>query len=187
MTKRKPSDSQPLTVTQVPLAQLNPAPYNPRTISAEDMANLKRSIETFGFVENVVANKDGTVISGHKRLAAARDLGLDTVPVCFVDLTKDLEKALNVAMNRISGEFDMKLLPELIASLPAEMQQLTGFSDEEVTKMLDDVATGLTGEGTGDGEARTYEVVVTCKHERDQQETMENLKELGYNCRTITL
>lgn len=119
-----------------PVTRLSPAEYNPRTISKEDMDSLKRSIERFGFVENIVANKDGTIISGHQRYKAAKDLGHAEVPVYFVDLDKDSEKALNVAMNRISGEFDMALLPGIIDSLPKEMQELTGFSEEEISNML---------------------------------------------------
>jgi len=121
----------------VSLDKLNPAEYNPRTISTEDMESLKRSIQKFGFVENIVANKDGTIISGHQRYEAAKQLGEESVPVYYVDLNKDDEIALNIAMNRISGEFDMSKLPELILNLPDAIKPFTGFSEKEISAMLD--------------------------------------------------
>ena len=97
-----------LCIEHVPPESLLPYPANPRTISAGQMAALQRSISQFGVVDPLVVRKsDHTVIGGHQRLEAARTLGLKTVPVVFVDLTESEASLLNIALNKISGDWDL--------------------------------------------------------------------------------
>jgi ParB-like chromosome segregation protein Spo0J len=63
-------------------------------------------MKEFGVVDPVIANRDGTVIGGHQRIRAAERLGLPELPVIYVELPKDKGKALNLALNWISGEWD---------------------------------------------------------------------------------
>jgi hypothetical protein len=73
---------------EVPIDLLRPDPANPRRISDEELDSLERSLRKFGFVQPVLARReDNTVIGGHRRLLAARRLGLPTVPVAFLDLS----------------------------------------------------------------------------------------------------
>lgn len=95
---------------EVKISKLKLAEYNPRKISDKELSNLKKSLEKFGFVQNVIINKDFTVISGHQRIRAWKELKNDTVPVIQLSITKNEEKALNLAMNRIGGEWDMEKL-----------------------------------------------------------------------------
>ena len=79
------------------------------------------------------------VIGGHQRLLAARQLGLKTVPVIFVDLPPEQAHLLNLALNKISGSWDQELLARLLADLQ-DIQDvdlsLSGFSEEELGKLL---------------------------------------------------
>ena len=96
-----------LTVEQLPIDDLHPDPLNPRRIEEADLAALTRSIETFGVVDPVLARRgDRRVIAGHQRLIAARRCGLPTVPVILLDLSAEDARLLNVALNRIGGEWD---------------------------------------------------------------------------------
>lgn len=91
------------------IADLKPAEYNPRKSlqpGDPEYESLKRSIETFGYVDPIIVNKDGTVIGGHQRLSVLVDLGYTEADVAVVDLSKHDEKALNIALNKISGEWD---------------------------------------------------------------------------------
>jgi ParB-like chromosome segregation protein Spo0J len=115
---------------------LLPADYNPRKISTGQLNKLVKSIEEFGFVEPVVINKDNTVISGHQRLKAAHALGMEEVPVIQIDIPKGKEKALNIAMNRISGEWDEEKLQELLQELTDEERALTGMEEKELAEAL---------------------------------------------------
>ena len=111
------------------IADLVPAPYNPRTISPEALAGLRASVERFGLVEPVVWNRrTGHIVGGHQRLKALQALGETDTQVVVVDLDEIEEKALNVALNSpaIAGEFT----PELHALLAEIEAALPDLSDE---------------------------------------------------------
>lgn len=103
----------------IKLSELNPAEYNPRTITKEEFEGLKKSLETFGQQENLIVNKDMTVISGHQRLEAMKALGWTEAVCNMVDLDKHQEKKLNVIMNStaISGKYDDLKLSEILEEL----------------------------------------------------------------------
>ena len=87
----------------------------------------------------IARREDRTVIGGHQRLLAARRLGLKKVPVVFVDLSREQARLLNLALNRISGEWDQELLARLLADLqqvPDLDLSLSGFADDELRKLL---------------------------------------------------
>ena len=111
-----------MEIVQVPIAELagNAAPYNPRTISDHDLNSLCNSMKVFGVVEPVVVNKrSGNIVGGHQRVKAAEAEGIKELPVVYVDLDDPSEKQLNLALNRISGEFDVDKLAEVLADLEA--------------------------------------------------------------------
>ena len=119
------------------LADLHPAEYNPRVALApedEEYKRIKRSIETYGYVDPIIINSDGTIIGGHQRYNVLLDLGYDTAHVVIVDLDKNAEKALNVALNKISGEWDDEKLCDLLQDLDLSGYDfsLTGFTRSEL-------------------------------------------------------
>ena len=127
-----------MTIEQIPIAQLQFASYNPRTLSQKEFEELQRSLDEFGCVEPIVVNRQGSrIVSGHQRVRAAQALGWADAPVVWVDLDEAHEKALNIAMNAIGGEFDTDQLAELIATLDEEMRDLTGFDPDEISKLQD--------------------------------------------------
>ncbi len=103
-----------LTVKQVAVSELKPAVYNPRKISDQDFAQLVESIRQYSMVEPLVVNshpeRHGVIIGGHQRLKAAVKLGYTSVPVVFISLDEKRERALNLRLNRNTGEFDLDLL-----------------------------------------------------------------------------
>ncbi len=129
-----------LRVEHVDIDELRPDPANPRRIAATEMEALTRSINQWGFVQPVLARReDRTVIGGHQRLLAGRRLGIKTVPVIFLDLSVEQARLLNLALNRISGEWDQDLLAHLLADLrPVEDLDLTlsGFGEDELAKLM---------------------------------------------------
>lgn len=126
--------------------ELNPAEYNPRKRlkpGDEEYERLKTSIEHFGYVDPIIINADGTVIGGHQRLYVLRDLGYSEVDVAVVNISKNDEKALNVALNKISGEWDMEKLAQLFVDLDVEgyALEVTGFDEDELAELLSTVNT----------------------------------------------
>jgi DNA modification methylase len=123
-------------------ADLLPADYNPRKDlkpGDAEYEKLKRSIEQFGYVEPVIWNKTtGRVVGGHQRLKVLIDMGMTEVDCVVVELSEDKEKALNIALNKISGEWDKDKLALLIADLQgADFDvSLTGFDPAELDDLL---------------------------------------------------
>ena len=132
-----------MKVEQIDPAKLVPAEYNPRTISNHQAEALKRSLDRWGFVEPIVANKrSGNIIGGHQRVDAALALAVAKVPVHWVDLDEDSEKALNIALNKISGDWDDELLAQLLTDLEKTGQELAdlGFDPDELQAIIDAAA-----------------------------------------------
>lgn len=131
-----------MRIERIPVARLNPAAYNPRRDlkpGDKDYEKLKRSIEEFGFVEPVVWNeRTGFVVGGHQRLKVLLDMGETEIDCVVVDLEPDREKALNLALNRIQGDWDEGKLAELLADLDAAAFDVsfTGFDAEEVDALM---------------------------------------------------
>jgi len=121
-----------------PIKGIGLAKYNPRKISDQALDSLVQSIERFGFVDPVIVNdRTGILVGGHQRIKAAKKLGLKDVPVVAVNLEEAEEKALNVALNKISGEWDLDLLRGVLEDVQAAGLDLslTGFSDDEWAAM----------------------------------------------------
>ncbi len=126
------------------ISSLRPAAYNPRKRlmpGDEEYERLKRSIETFGYVDPIIINADGTVIGGHQRLFVLQDLGYSQADVAVVNLNKQDEKALNIALNKISGEWDEEKLAEIFSELDIDGYDLsvTGFDKKERDEIMDAV------------------------------------------------
>ena len=125
-------------------ADLLPADYNPRKDlkpGDAEYEKLKRSIEQFGYVEPVIWNKTtGRVVGGHQRLKVLMDMGLTEVDCVVVEMDEAKEKALNIALNKISGDWDKDKLALLIADLQgAEFDvSLTGFEPAEIDDLFKD-------------------------------------------------
>jgi len=132
--------TETLKIEQVAVERLRPAAYNPRVMPPDEMAKLRRSLEQWGLVEPIVVRRaDMTVIGGHQRLEAAKSLGMITVPVVFVEVDEQQAKALNVALNRISGQWDLPKLGGLLEELrglPDLDETLTGFDPKEMDQLL---------------------------------------------------
>jgi DNA modification methylase len=126
------------------------APYNPRQISDHDLEALRRSLRFFGTVEPIVVNRrSDRIVGGHQRVRAAEQEGIETMPVVYVDLDDPSEKQLNLALNRIHGEWDEAKLEEVLRELEAlgADLDLTGFSEAEIEALLhgdDQPGVGLT-------------------------------------------
>jgi DNA modification methylase len=126
----------PLMVVHIPIASLTPDPMNPRAMPPDQMEALKHSLATFGAVEPAVVRRaDMMLVGGHQRVSAAKALGWTEFPVVLVDLTDEQARTLNLALNKIHGEWDIPKLAELLASLPADLAALTGFDEHELRKV----------------------------------------------------
>ena len=136
---------QTLKTEKRKLNELVAADYNPRkALTPEDSEyqKIKRSIEEFGYVDPIIINEDGTIIGGHQRCTVLKDLGYEEVDVVVVSLDKQREKALNIALNKITGEWDELKLKDLLLDLDLGDYDitLTGFEQEDLVELVDNLA-----------------------------------------------
>jgi ParB-like chromosome segregation protein Spo0J len=171
------------------ISELKPAKYNPRKDlqpNDPEYQQIKGSIEEFGYVEPVIINSDNTVIGGHQRLKVLKELGNAQIDVVQIDTPKNKEKALNVALNKISGEWDMDRLTVLLGELKTEgLLEITGFDEKEFAALKADL------EKVEDPKEvplkSAFEVIIECPNESEQERTYNELVEAGYKCRVLTL
>jgi len=128
----------------LPIKDLNPAEYNPRKKlkpGDKEYEKIKSSIVEFGFADPVVVNSDMTIIGGHQRVTVAASLGYTEVPCAIVDVDKTQEKALNIALNKITGEWNQELLADLIEDLQNSNFDVgtTGFEPPEIEQLFSKV------------------------------------------------
>ena len=141
-----------MIIQTLPVDKLVPADYNPRKDlkpGDPEYEKLKRSIVEFGYVEPVIWNKTtGHVVGGHQRLKVLIDTGMTEVECVVVEMSEEKEKALNVALNKINGEWDKDKLSLLITDLQgADFDvSLTGFDAVEIDKLLN---SGIDAEEDG--------------------------------------
>lgn len=131
-----------MQIEKLKTEQLIPADYNPRKDlkpGDADYEKLKRSIEQFGYIEPVIWNKNtGRVVGGHQRLKVLLDMGIAEVECVVIEMDEEKEKALNIALNKISGDWDKDKLALLISDLQGVDfdVSLTGFEPGEIDDLF---------------------------------------------------
>ena len=206
------------------ITDINPADYNPRKISSEDYEKLTQSIKTYGLVDPIIINlNDNTVIGGHQRYDVLMDMYMDNEIDKELSLLKlgdigwvftddqlnvkddNYEMALNLSLNKISGEWDDDKLAVVLEDLEVNGfdVELTGFDSEEVKKMTfveeKDEFNELAGfndydekygddedEDDGGNEKVYFKLVLMLSSEKEQEELYLQLQEEGYDCQILT-
>jgi len=135
------------------ISELSPAKYNPRTISSDSLGRLTKSLSELGNLQPITWNaKTGNIVGGHQRLKCYSALGKYEVEVWAVWLDEVQEKAANIALNKLSGEFDMPKLKDILEEIDVgEIDvDITGFSLEEISKMMEASMPEETESGGGE-------------------------------------
>lgn len=103
-----------LEIVMKHVSDLIPADYNPRQMTKEQAADLRKSIEQFGLIDPLIVNvhpsRQNILVGGHMRLQIAKEMGISEVPCVEVSLTHEQEKQLNVRLNKNTGEWDWDAL-----------------------------------------------------------------------------
>ena len=117
---------------------------------------LKASIDEFGLVVPLIVNeRTGTLVSGHQRLNVMLAEGVEETEVVIVDMEPEREKALCIALNKISGQWDYGALADILEELrdsPVDILA-TGFSDDEIADLLGELQEEIGGRETPDVES----------------------------------
>jgi len=130
---------------------LIPASYNPRKKlkpGDPEFEKIKNSITEFGYVDPIIVNSDMTIIGGHQRWSVLKTLGYTEVDCVVIEIDKTKEKALNIALNKVTGEWNKELLADLIKDLQSLDYDvaMTGFDPPEIDELFNDVHSKETKE-----------------------------------------
>jgi len=129
------------------ISEISAAKYNPRKISDEAMGRLTKSLAEFGNIQPITWNaRTGNVVGGHQRLKVYKAMGKTEVDVWAVDLDEQKEKAANIALNKLSGEFDMPMLKDILEEIDTGNldMEITGFGMDEIALMMEDAHPEVT-------------------------------------------
>lgn len=140
------------------ISSLSPNERNARTHTRKQIRQIADSIKTFGFVNPILIDANGNIIAGHGRLAAAKLLGLTSVPTIAVErMTEAQRRAYAIADNRLAelAGWDNELLKvelgELSFAFPDLDLTITGFETAELDAIiLGDVAGATDSDANGD-------------------------------------
>lgn len=129
-----------LKTVYVNVNDLKPATYNPRKWPQKAIRDLTKSIKEYGFVDAMLANsakgRENTLIAGHFRLHVAKKLGINEVPVCYVNIPDiEKEKSLNLTLNKVEGEWDF----DLLKSFDVDMLLDVGFSSKDLAPIWNEL------------------------------------------------
>jgi ParB-like chromosome segregation protein Spo0J len=161
---------------------------NPNCMSAKQHKALRDSIQKYGFIIPIVTNKDLLIADGEQRLIEAKALGMKQVQVVRLPVEDVDRRLLRQVLNKLRGEHDPRLDAEefrriIDAGHEDDLKRLLVLSDQSVRTALK-----CLEEDEGNTIFRdTWEVVVECESERQQEETYKKLVEQGYRCRVLTL
>ena len=126
-----------IKVQYVPINQLKPASYNPRKWDNAATTQLRDSIRRFGlvdpFIVNSAPNRRNIIIGGHFRWTIAKEMGVKTIPVVYVNIPDiEREKELNIRLNKNTGDWDWNLLANFDETFLSDV----GFSSEDLDEVF---------------------------------------------------
>lgn len=200
-----------LTIMRLSVKRINPAAYNPRKDlkpGDPEYEALVRSIDAFGYVDPLIWNRrSGNLVGGHQRFKVLLARGVKRVDVSVVDLGAGEEKALNLALNKVKGDWDQENLAALLKELQAEAAgggidaAISGFSAHEIERICqegDRLVELLVpkedaeeeeeqqGEGGAGKKPHLFQVVVKCPTAAAQRKLHRMLTGDGMECEMRT-
>ena len=126
-----------MEIVNVKIEDLKPAEYNPRQMTEKQVNDLTDSIKKFGLVDPIIVNSNperkNTIIGGHQRCKVAESLGMEEVPVYYIDLDENKEKELNLRLNKNLGEWNF----DILANFDMEVLEDVGFDTNDLNLNID--------------------------------------------------
>jgi ParB-like chromosome segregation protein Spo0J len=158
---------------------------NPNRLSREGMERLKASIRRWGDIVPIVTNKDLLVADGEQRALAMKELGMTECSVIRLPVEDVDRRLLRQVLNKLRGEHLKELDAEefkliIDAGAEEELKSLLALSDEKLQTYFDSDVEEIEFH-------ETFEIIVTCRDEVEQETVYNKLRQEGYSCRVLTL
>ena len=171
-----------LEVEYISIDDIKTYENNAKLHPAEQIEQIKKSIQEFGFNDPIAIDENNVIIEGHGRYIACNELGIKEVPIIRLEgLDEEHKKAYMLVHNKLTmnSDFDIELLSYELDDISIDMSDY-GFDmeiEEEEPERKD----------LSDKIAETYEVIIELDNEMDQEELFDRLQQEGYKCRILTL
>lgn len=188
------ADFAPADYRKVPVSLIDPWDKNPRGIKTEDFERLKRQILDLGLYKPLLCYEDNgrfVVLGGNMRIRAIKELGLAEVAVSIVHPKDEAEKIkYALSDNDRAGFYDSQQLAELVMphmndiTLPDYKVDL-GEPWTDLKRVVEQFGPDVTSNERKELK-RTFEVVIECPDEEDQEKTYNRLTEMGMKCRLLS-
>lgn len=175
---------QNLKIEYVSKEQLKPYANNAKLHTGEQVEQIKRSIEEFGFNDPIAVWHEDEIIEGHGRLLAVMEMPeIEIVPIIRLDdLTDEQRRAYMLVHNKLTmnTDFDVELLNIELDDIDIDMQQF-GFDISEDLNFDDD------DQRKEAAYSEDVSVVISCENENEAERIFNELTSEGYECRILTL
>lgn len=192
-----------MRIEKVNIDDLISPDYNPREITPEEMEKLKKSIQEFDYIDPIIVNDvNNRIIGGNQRYEALKSLGYSEIEVSFVHIEgPNREKALNLRLNKLSGDWNTEKLYIVLDELELNdfdlgLTGFDGFNEElkfkelvDKTEFVDKTESKPKEINDADGYVESeskpgyYQITILFDSEEEMTEEFDNLVEQGYNCR----
>ena len=172
-----------LKVIYLPLADLTPDEHNAKEHPAEQVEQIKRSIQEFKMCDPIgVAGDNNLIVEGHGRYMALKELGVEKAPCIRLDHldTAEKRKAYALIHNKttMNSGFNIELLDMNLAEIETIDMEVYGFGFDTEEKAVKDLSQDVKTE---------FQVIVECENEEQQESVYNKLISEGLKCRVLTL
>lgn len=173
-----------LKIEYVDIGDLKTYANNAKIHTAEQIEQIKKSIEEFGMNDPIAVWKNNEIIEGHGRLIACTELGYEKVPIIRLDDLSDEERrAYMLVHNKLTmnTDFDIDILEQEIEEIRNIDMNAFGFDLASVEESMNEISNHselLQG---------TFQIVVDCENEEQMEQYYDQITRLGIECRTSTL
>jgi ParB-like chromosome segregation protein Spo0J len=163
-------------------------PNNPRLIKDDNFKKLVQSIKDFPEmldIRPIVVNQDMIILGGNMRYKACKEAGLKEVPIIVADnLTEEQQREFLIKDNTSGGEWDFEMLAN---EWDVEQLEEWGLDVGGFDLDSDELLEQKEQKDLSDDLKETFEVIITCGNESEQEATFEELTKKGFICRVLTL
>lgn len=174
-----------MQIKKVPTKDLISPDWNPRQITDEELEKLKKSIKEFGYIDPIIVNEyNNHIVGGNQRYLALKQLGYKEVDVIFINEPNIMkEKAMNIALNKISGDWDQQKLEVILEEIELSDidVKLTGF-EEIILEEIPDFQP-VDDDGTRLDIQDTFRLILIFDNEFERDKARDDLSNEGYNCK----
>lgn len=175
-----------MKIEKVNIDSIKVYPNNAKIHTAEQIEEIKKSIQEFGNNDPIAIDEKGFIIEGEGRYLAQKDMGIKEIEVIkLTHLTEEQKVAYMLVHNKLTMNtgFDLDLLEEELSKISSIDMKEFEFDIKEIEEELEEEE---QSQEPSFNYKEQYGVIVICKDEAEQEKVYNNLLEQGYECKVVT-